>query len=534
MTLPNVRILIADQLNPVARQMLSETAGVEVDDRAGISPEELIQEIGGYDAILVRSRTKVTRHVMEAGIKLKLIGRAGIGVDNIDVPEATRRGIIVMNAPNGNSVSAAELAIAHICSISRHIVNATQTMRAGGWDKKKFKGREISGSTLGLIGLGSIGQVVATRARGLHMTVAAYDPFVAPERMKELEIVPYTDLHALLKTSDYISLHTPLTPKTRNIIGAAELKKMKTGAYLINCARGGVVDESALLNALQSGEIAGAALDVFETEPPDDSPLLSLPNVQTTPHLGASTEQAQLSVAKEIVEGMTDFFVRNVVRNAINMPKIQEEEQATLWPFVQLAMKLGSFAGQYHEGNIEDITVDYHGDVFQKGAVAMITNAALKGILAPGLGEQVNIVNAPMIASGNGIKVEENVSSEPRAFTRLITIRISGAQSSHEVRGTVFGEDDSRIVRIDDRPIEAALDGHLIVSCNEDVPGIIGKLGTLLGDAGINVSGLKVSPPSAGNTNAIAIWRVDQPVPEEVLTAIRTSTHLYDCTYITV
>ena len=534
MSASKVRVLIADSLNPVAKKMLEDAGGFEVADRAGISAEELVQEIADYEVLIVRSRTKVTAKIMEAAKCLKIIGRAGIGVDNIDVKEATRHGFIVMNAPNGNSVSAAELAIAHIVSLSRNLVGAGRSMAEGKWEKKKFMGREISNATMGIIGLGNIGRIVVDRALGLKMRVVGFDPFVSEEKMNAIGIEYAGDLKTLLSESDFLTIHTPLTEKTRHLIGAKEFKQMKNDAYLINCARGGIVDEAALFEALNSGEIAGAALDVFETEPPKDSPLLDHPNVYCTPHLGASTREAQILVASELAEQIVDYFVRNVVRSAINLPRVQADEQAALWPYVLLAQKLGAFAGQYHEGTVEKVDVTYHGEEFEEGGVAMVTNAVLQGALTSGLDTPVNLVNAPILAKKRGIDAKEHFVSQTGTFTRLISVRVSGGKKSHEIRGTIFGENDARIVQVDDYRVEAVPEGTLLVSRNEDVPGIIGKVGTLLGSVGVNVSGLRVSPPRKGQNQALSIWRLESQVSDETVSKIREVAGLHACTQIQI
>jgi D-3-phosphoglycerate dehydrogenase len=532
MSASKVRVLIADSMNPVARKMLEGAGGFAVDDRAGISAEELVREIPEYEVLIVRSRTKVTPKIMEAAKKLKIIGRAGIGVDNIDVKEATSHGFIVMNAPNGNSVSAAELAIAHIVSLSRNLVGAGGSMAQGKWEKKKFMGREVSNSTMGIIGLGNIGQIVVDRAKGLKMRVVGFDPFVSEERMTAMGIEYAGDLGTLLSQTDFLTIHTPLTEKTRYLIGAKEFKQMKPDAFLINCARGGIVDEGALLNALNDGEIAGAALDVFESEPPKDNPLLEHPNVYCTPHLGASTREAQILVASELAEQIVDYFVRNVVRSAVNLPRVQADEQAALWPYVLLAQRLGAFAGQYHDGTVDKVDVTYYGDEFQEGGVAMVTNAVLQGVLTSGLDTPVNLVNAPILAKNRGIEATEHFESETDTFTRLISVRVSGGKVSHEIRGTIYGENDARIVQVDDYNVEAVPEGTLLISRNKDVPGIIGKIGTLLGGVGVNVSGLQVSPPRKGQKQALSIWQLESEIPEKTLSTIREVADLHACTQI--
>jgi D-3-phosphoglycerate dehydrogenase len=519
MTRP-VRVLIADRLHPAAASLLADSTGFEVVDRAGLTAEELSDSIAEFDALLVRSRTRVTAELMAVAPRLQLVGRAGIGIDNIDLEAATRRGVIVMNAPRGNAVTTAELAIAHLFALARNLVPAGQSMREGRWEKKRFIGRQVAGSTLGVVGLGNIGRIVAQRALALGMTVLAHDPFVSSARIEELGLQPCEELEALLANADFVTLHVPLTDKTRYLIGPAELAAMKPTAFLINCARGGIVDEQALTDAMAHDVIAGVALDVFEQEPPGELPLLAHPRVQGTPHLGASSHEAQELVAKELVQQVIDYFVDRVARNALNLPRVHPGVQEALWPTLRLAHRVGTFAGQIHQGPVSEIVVKYHGPELGQGGLQMLTAGVLKGVLEGAGKEPVNLVNAPIVARERGVAVSTVV--EPTGdFARLVGIHIVGARAQHQVEGTFFGTDDVRLVRIDGYRLEVVPEGFMLVSQNDDVPGVIGRVGTLLGEAGVNISRMQVSLPREGERRALAIWSVDQQIPQSVLESIR-------------
>ncbi len=529
-----VRVMLADSISSVSTEMLEAAGGFEVHDRRGISAEDLVKEIKDYDVLIIRSRTKVTAQTLEAASRLKLIGRAGIGIDNIDLAEATRRGVVVMNAPRGNSETTAELAIAHMFSVARHLPNATESMRAGKWEKKKFSGRQIAGSTLGVVGMGNIGQIVASKGLKLGMKVLGFDPFVTGDKMRSLGIEHHPDLNTLMAASDFVTIHTPITPKTRHLISTEQLSHMKSDSYLINCARGGVVDEKALYTALSEGTLAGAGFDVFEEEPVVDNPLLSLPNVFTTPHIGAATKEAQLKVAIELVEQIIDYFVRNVVRNAVNLPRMQEKEQEELWPFVMLAKTVGNFAGHFHSGTIEEITVSYQGSQVSEENSKMVTNAGLKGVLSAAMESPITLVNASMVATDRGLKIREEFNPAQADLSRTVSIRVSGDAGSHEVQGAVFGEDDIRIVRLNGYRLEAVPTGALLITQNEDVPGIIGKVGTHLGAANINISRMQVSLNRSSSNAAMAVWSLDEAIPDSVLKSIADLDHIESCKQISL
>ena len=514
--MPNV--LISDALSPAAVQIFKDR-GIEVEFQPALGKdrEKLAATIGGYDGLAIRSATKVTAKILEQARNLKVIGRAGIGVDNVDIPAATARGIIVMNTPFGNSITTAEHAISLMLALARQIPEADASTRAGKWEKNKFMGVEIFGKTLGVIGCGNIGSIVADRALGLKMKVVAYDPFLSPERASDLG-VEKVELDELFKRADFITLHTPLTDKTRNIISAAALTTMKKGVRIINCARGGLVDEAALYSALKSGHVSGAAFDVFVTEPATDNPLFGLPNVVCTPHLGAATSEAQENVALQVAEQMSDYLLRGAITNAINFPSISAEEAPKLKPFVALAEKLGSFAGQLTETGVSKVQVAYEGAVAQMNTKAL-TSAALAGLLRPMLGD-VNVVSAPVVAKERGIVVEEVTREMPEDYESLITITMTTERQSRHVSGTVFADGRPRIVNIKGIRMDAEFGPSMIYITNLDKPGFIGKFSSTLGEAGINIATFHVGREAPGG-NAIALIEIDGDLPETVLAKVR-------------
>src|SRR5215207_8032553 len=492
--------------------------GIEVDEKPGLSPDELKAVVHDYDGIAVRSSTRVTAPIMDAAVpRLKVIGRAGIGVDTIDVPAATARGIVVMNTPFGNSITTAEHAIAMLFALAREIPAADQSTQAGRWEKNRFMGVELSGKTLGLIGCGNIGSIVADRAHGLKMRVVAYDPFLSPERAADLG-VDKVELDELLRRADFITLHTPLTEKTKNIIDAAALAKTKKGVRIINCARGGLVDEQALRAALQSGHVAGAAFDVFTVEPATENPLFGHPNVICTPHLGASTSEAQENVALQIAEQMSDYLLRGAISNAVNFPSITAEEAPKLKPFIALAEKLGSFAGQLTESGLKKVQITYQGHVAQMKTKAM-TSAALAGLLRPMLG-QVNVVSAPVIAKERGMVVEETTREAAGDYESLITVTVVTDRQSRHVSGTVFADGRPRIVNIKGIRMDAEFGQSMIYITNLDKPGFIGKFSSTMGDAGINIATFHVGRDEPGG-NAVALIEIDGELPPAVLAKVR-------------
>ena len=512
------KVLISDALSPAAVQIFKDR-GIEVEFQPALGKdrEKLAAVVGNYDGLAIRSATKVTSKVLEQARSLKVIGRAGIGVDNVDIPAATARGIIVMNTPFGNSITTAEHAISLMLALARQIPEADASTRAGKWEKNKFMGVEIFGKTLGVVGCGNIGSIVADRATGLRMKVVAFDPFLSQERADDLG-VEKVEIDELFRRADFITLHTPLTDKTRNIISAGAIKNMKKGVRIINCARGGLVDEAALYEALKSGQVAGAAFDVFVTEPATENPLFHLPNVVCTPHLGAATSEAQENVALQIAEQMSDYLLRGAITNAINFPSISAEEAPKLKPFIALAEKLGSFAGQLTETGISKVQLAYEGAVAQMNTKAL-TSAALAGLLRPMLGD-VNVVSAPVVAKERGIVVEEVTREMPEDYESLITVTVTTERQTRHVSGTVFADGRPRIVNIKGIRMDAEFGPSMIYITNLDKPGFIGKFSSTLGEAGINIATFHVGRDAPGG-NAVALIEIDGDLPEAVLAKVR-------------
>ncbi len=512
------RVLISDALSPAAIQIFKDH-GVEVDfqPELGKDKDKLAGIIGNYEGLAIRSATKVTPKILEKAAKLKVIGRAGIGVDNVDIPAATAKGIIVMNTPFGNSITTAEHAITLMLALARQIPQADASTQAGKWEKNRFLGVEITGKTLGVIGCGNIGSIAADRALGLRMRVIAFDPFLSPERARDIG-VEKVELDELLKRADFITLHTPLTEKTKNILGAENLAKTKKGVRIVNCARGGLVDEVALRAALDSGQVGGAAFDVFSTEPAKENPLFGHPNVVCTPHLGAATTEAQENVALQIAEQMSDYLLRGAISNAVNFPSITAEEAPKLKPFISLAEKLGSFAGQLTETGIKKVQVSYEGSVAHM-KIKALTSAALAGLLRPMLGT-VNVVSAPLVAKERGIVIEETTREAAGDYESLITITVTTERQERSVAGTVFADGRPRIVNIKGIRMDAEFGPSMIYITNLDKPGFIGKFSSTLGDAGINIATFHVGREQAGG-NAVALIEIDGELPEDVLAKVR-------------
>ena len=512
------KVLISDALSPAAIQIFKDR-GIDVDFQPalGKDKEKLATVIGNYDGLAIRSATKVTAKILEWAKDLKVIGRAGIGVDNVDIPAATARGIIVMNTPFGNSITTAEHAVSLMLALARQIPEADASTRAGKWEKNKFMGVEIFGKTLGVIGCGNIGSIVADRAIGLRMKVIAFDPFLSQERAADLG-VEKVEIDDLFRRADFITLHAPLTDKTRNIVNAGAIKNMKRGVRIINCARGGLVDEGALYEALKNGQVAGAAFDVFVTEPATENPLFHLPNVVCTPHLGAATSEAQENVALQIAEQMSDYLLRGAITNAINFPSISAEEAPKLKPFIALAEKLGSFAGQLTETGISKVQLAYEGAVAQMNTKAL-TSAALAGLLRPMLGD-VNVVSAPVVAKERGIVVEEATREMPEDYESLITVTVTTERQTRHVSGTVFADGRPRIVNIKGIRMDAEFGPSMIYITNLDKPGFIGKFSSTLGEAGINIATFHVGRDAPGG-NAVALIEIDGDLSEAVLAKVR-------------
>ena len=506
------RVLIADQLSPAAEAIFRER-GLEVETRVGLKPAELMAIIGSFDGLAVRSATKVTAEILAAAERLKVVGRAGIGVDNIDVDAATQRGVVVMNTPFGNSVTTAEHAISLMLATARQIPAADRSTRSGRWEKNRFMGVELMGKVLGLIGCGNIGSIVADRAQGLKMRVIAYDPFLSPERARDLG-VEKVDLDTLLARAEFISLHTPLTDQTRNILSRDALMRTRPGVRLVNCARGGLVDEQAVADLIRDGHIAGAAFDVFALEPARESPLFGLDEVVVTPHLGASTSEAQENVALQVAEQISDYLASGAIVNALNMPSVTAEEAPRLRPYMKLAEQLGSFAGQLTATGLEQVTVTYAGLAASLNT-RPLTQVVLAGLLRPQLAS-VNMVNAPALAKQRNIHVKVVTCDEIEGYQTLLTVEVVTESGPREVSGTLFQDAEPRLVSIRGIPMEARLGPHMLYVRNRDKPGLIGALGTTLGDAGINIATFHLGRVRPGG-DAIALVEVDGPIPEQVL-----------------
>ncbi|HZR83758.1 MAG TPA: phosphoglycerate dehydrogenase [Candidatus Binatia bacterium] len=520
------RVLVSEALAPEGLAILRASSEISVDERGVLKRDEIVPMIGEYDALIVRSGTKVTADVIAAGSRLKVIGRAGIGVDNIDVPAATRRGIVVMNTPGGNNVTTAEHAISMMLACARHIPQANASLRAGKWERGKFLGSEVTGKTLGVIGLGNIGRVVADRANGLQMRVVAYDPFVTEENKPlAVELVSLDDL---LARSDFVTVHVPLTNETRNLIDAAALAKTKRGVRVVNCARGGIVDEAAVADAIRSGHVAGAAFDVFAEEPPPaDHPLISLPQVVATPHLGASTGEAQVNVAIAIAEQVVAFLTRGAIISAVNMPALTPEQREVLGPFLVLGEKLGALTAQLCSvdtppcgGAPVDVAIEYRGDVADH-PTKTITAAIIRGLLVPILGADLNYVSAPVIARERGIHVSETLSMQPGDYRNRIAVKVKfSSGTTHEVAGAVFGRSTMRLVKLNNFFLEAVPEGYILMLYNRDVPGVVGRVGTLLGHHRVNIAGLELGRERIGG-QAVSLFHVDDPVPDQVLAELK-------------
>lgn len=508
------KILVSDRLSENGLKILRAAAGLEVDVKTGLKPEELASIIGDYEGLIIRSSTKVTPQIIEAGKKLKAIGRAGIGVDNVDLPSATKKGVVVMNTPSGNAVTTAEHAIAMMFALCRKIPQATASLRAGQWEKNKFTGSELCNKTLGVVGVGNIGRIVADRAQGLKMKVIGYDPFLSVEAAQKIGVT-LVELPELFSKSDIITIHVPLSEKTKYLINRNSFRQMKKGVYLIHCARGGLVNEQDLVEALQAGIVAGAALDVFEKEPPPpDHPLLKMDTVIFTPHLGAATDEAQENVAIEVAELMVDFFTKGSVRNAVNFPSVSGEMLQVLRPFIELGEKLGSLQGQLASSLPSEVTIEYSGQILAYH-LAPVTQALLKGLLAPMVSDvSLNYVNAPIVAKERGLKIVESKKSDDGDFVNLITVTVRKEKTSRRVSGTILGKGTPRLVQIDDFYLEAVPSGTILVIHNHDRPGVIGHVGTFLGQKNINISRMQLG---LTKDEAIALYNVEGNVTPEVI-----------------
>ena len=512
-----MKILVSDNLSKQGVEILQKEAGIEVDVNTGLAKEELIKIIPQYDGLIVRSATKVTADVIAAATNLKVIGRAGVGVDNIDLEAAGKKGIIVMNAPDGNMITTAEHAMAMMLSMSRNIPQANASVKDKKWSPKNFMGVELYSKTMGIIGLGRIGSVVAERAKGFAMKIIAYDPFVSKEQAEKIG-VEIVELKDLLQRSDFISLHSPKVGD-KPLLGKDEFNSVKPGVRIINCARGELIDEAALIQAIKDGKVAQAALDVYSKEPLNpDSPLLDVPEIICTPHLGASTGEAQDKVAIAICDQLIDFLKYGSIRNAVNMPSIDEETLKQIKPYLDLGSDLGQLASQLVEGPITQVKVQYNGDVSNLN-VEPITICVLKGLLTRSL-EGVNMVNAPFIAKERGIEVQELKSNEIKDYTSTIQVQVTTKQGSRDITGSIFGKGDPRIVRFDEYNFEAVISKHMLILSNKDVPGVIGKLGNVLGKNNINIAGFHLGRLEKTG-NAVSVVNIDSPPTSETLRELR-------------
>ena len=520
-----MKVLITDGMAKDGLEILEAATELDIDVRKGIPKEELMEIIGDFDAVVIRSATNLTEDLIEAGKNLKAIGRAGIGVDNVDVEAATKKGIVVMNTPEANAITTAEHTITLMLSLARRIPEAHASLKEGKWERSKFKGIEIYGKTLGCIGLGNIGKLVAERAMGLKMNVIAYDPFLTQEAAEKLgvELVSIDDL---LARADIITMHTPLTAETKDLINKDSFEKTKPGVIIINCARGGVINEEDITEAVKEGKIAGAAFDVFTSEPVEqDNPILTIDeNIVMTPHLGASTAEAQTKVGLAIAEQIVDFLVNGVVNNAVNMPSVSLEALTVMKPYLNLAEKLGVLQGQLCKGGIKEVIMEYDGEVSELDT-SPITVSALKGFLTPMMDVVVSHVNAPVIAKERGIKVIEAKSSEAKDYTSSITLRVKTNDGETQVSGTIFGKEEPRIVNVNGVSIDLVPEGHMLVSENNDKPGFIGSMCSILGDNGVNIGRLHLGREDIGGL-AIVFTSVDSPVPEEVIEQIANLTEI--------
>ncbi len=525
-----MKVLVSDNISSKGVEIL-KNAGLAVDVKTGLKPDELKSIIGDYHALIVRSATKATADIIDAAKNLKVIGRAGSGLDNVDKAAASKRGIVVMNTPGGNTITTAEHTIAMIFAVARKIPQANASMAGGSWEKKKFMGTELYNKTLGIIGLGNIGGEVARRAQSLGMQVISFDPFLSEEKANEMGISKI-EVSELIKRADFITVHTPLTNETKNLIRAETIKTMKDGVYIINCARGGIINEKDLYDALESGKVAGAALDVFEQEPPVNNPLIGHDKVVSTPHLGASTQEAQENVALAVAEQIVDYLLHGTIRNAVNFPSIPADQIPVLQPYIMLADKLGSFASQLFDSEISSVTIEYRGEVAGLN-ISPITIAAVKGVLDPILLETVNFVNASVIAKERGIKVSESKSTDAGDYNNMITIRMKSPKRELLVSGTLFSKKDPRIVKIDDYEVEIVPEGNMLVMNNNDKPGVIGNIGTMMGKNNINIARMHFGRESAGG-KAISVVNIDSSISDELLEEIRRLPNILDVKVITL
>lgn len=513
-----MKVLVSDSISQKGIDILKK-AGLKVDVKTGLKPDELKAIIGEYDALIIRSATKVTADIIEVADKLKVIGRAGTGIDNVDKIAATKKGIVVMNTPGGNTITTAEHTIAMLFSLARKIPQATFSMKAGNWEKKKFMGVELYNKTIGIVGLGRIGSEVAKRAQCIGMNVLAYDPFLSDEKAEELGIIK-TDLDKIFSEADFITIHTPLTAETKYLINKDTIAKMKKGVYIVNCARGGIVNEKDLYEAVQNGKVAGAALDVFEKEPPEENyPLISDERIICTPHLGASTLEAQENVAVAIAEQIVDYLINGTIRNAINFPSIPYDQAPLIRPYLVLLERMGSFASQIFSKSIKQLQIEYLGEISSLNTQAL-TTAALKGVLDPILGEPVNYVNASFIARERGIDIKEIKGKEAGDYQSLVRVILLSKDDKTVIAGTLLSRKDPRIVQINDISMEIIPEGNMIFMRNHDRPGVIGNIGTLLGKNDINIGHMHFGRKEVGGI-AFSVISIDASLTDEIIEQIK-------------
>ena len=518
-----MKVLISDKVDSGCIEILEQNPDVEVDVKTNLLPNELQAQISQYDGLIVRSSTQVTESLLQAANRLRVVGRAGTGVDNIDVDAATRCGVIVMNTPGGNSISTAEHTVAMLLALARNIPQANASLKDGHWNRSNYTGVELAGKTLGIIALGKVGREVALRAKAFKMKILAHDPYVSEEIAlgHGAQLAPLEQIYA---QADFITIHLLLTEHTHHCINATVLDQCKDGVYLLNCARGGLIDEQALLAALESGKVAGAAVDVFEEEPPTNSPLLKHDHLIATPHLAASTREAQASVALQVAEQVGDLLMDRVIRNAVNTPTVEPEVYAKIRPFLELATCLGRIQAQLGEGQLERITVEYHGDV-TSFPTSPLTAAVLEGIMGSISAEPVNTVNAPLLIQEKGIRVDELKSSEHEDYASLISVVYQTKEASRIISGTIFGKNDPRLVRLDEYSFDAAPKNNMLFYINDDIPGIIGRVGSIMGTHQVNIAQMSCGRQQAGG-QALTILNVDNPIPDAVLKAINSQDHI--------
>jgi len=525
----SIKLLISDSFSQEGIDILKQADGFEVLYKTGMNEDELCEAIKGIDALIIRSATTVTKKIIEASDKLKVVARAGVGTDNVDKEAATDSGVIVMNAPGGNSISTAELALALLFSLARKIPQANASMKESKWEKKKFNGMQITGKKIGIIGLGRIGVELAKRCYSCGMDVLGYDPYLSEEQITAIGATP-SELEEIFKTADFISAHVPLTDKTKGLIGKKEIAMMKPTTMLINCARGGIMVEEDIAEAVKEGKLAGAAFDVFNEEPPRQSPFIGAENIIMTPHLGASTEEAQVRVAIETSQEIIDFFSKGIIKNSVNVPPLDQKLRQEMSPYLRLCEKLGNFTSGLMSGSIDEVVVTYSGNIMHK-EVYFLTQSVLKGLLEPMMDTALNFVNAPIIAKNRGIRVSERKEIIEPDFTDLISVRVKSPKAKHELWGTIYGQDDIRFVYLDGYYFDLKPEGNVLVVHNNDVPGVVGIIGTILGEAEINIASMKLGRKEKGST-VLTIVTIDDELKKETLNRICCCSPILDASVV--